>query len=283
VPDPPIPGVLADLLKGKAVSHFIDKSRKAHRKNYRALFESGEMEPLMLHLAQTHIERGFIDQTHRALDIPPETLRFWRKQLRGDPTFRPYSEPANISKRALSFEQEQQVHDRITTDYIDPGRYCPSRVLMIEAIKVSHLAANADEEETEGEEQGQEAQEDSGDGQEEEEEEAQKYSWDGREEEDGEDEEEEEETDPLGRSAVQLRRDDTEFQDSDTGPSTRFVASRHWRRDFMKRWKLSQRKPHAKRRPNIDPAAVQAFQRRMAVVRQRFPPELVINMDETSW
>jgi hypothetical protein len=51
----------------------------------------------------------------------------------------------------------------------------------------------------------------------------------------------------------------------------------------MKRHHLSLRKPHPKRRPKTEPMSVQAFQARLAAVMGRYAPEIVINMDETSW
>jgi hypothetical protein len=62
------------------------------------LFDSGEMEPLMLKLSEGRLERGFLARANEQLDIPILTLRSWRKQLKADSTYRPYRTPPQLLK-----------------------------------------------------------------------------------------------------------------------------------------------------------------------------------------
>jgi hypothetical protein len=78
--------------------------------------------------------------------------------------------------------------------------------------------------------------------------------------------------------------EDLEFSDDeDEDAPLTFVAGRHWRRKFMKRHGLSLRRPHAKRRPKTEPMSREVFQARMARIMRLYPPDMTINMDETSW
>lgn len=105
--DPAGANVLAKMLSRKAVNAFVEHTRIIHRENYRRLFESGEMEPLMEQLAVPELDRCFIFQTHELLHIPVETLRTWRKSPKKNATFRPYSKLANYPRRALTEKQER--------------------------------------------------------------------------------------------------------------------------------------------------------------------------------
>jgi hypothetical protein len=226
------------------------------------------MEPLMLLLADKDLDYGVIPLTSQALNIPIDTLRSWRRDLLKNPQFRPYSQPANISKRALDFEEEQRVRDELRNGYLIPGLYCPSRVLQNLAVRAPNIATDNDEE----------------------------YDSDDEEVELNQAEEPMFAEPPTEERVVRAVRDHLEFQDHDPShdleyvdedarvrPRRKFVAGRHWRRNFMRRWRLSLRKPHAKRRPKTDPEAVDRFQRRMTRLLSRTRPERVINMDETSW
>jgi hypothetical protein len=104
-----------------------------HHNNYRALFEAGALEPLMQFLAKRQIVQGTMGKLARRSHIPIETMRDWRKTLLKACSWRPYSQLANSSKRALTEEQEQKLGKRLRTDYIAGGRYCPGRLVDIMA------------------------------------------------------------------------------------------------------------------------------------------------------
>jgi hypothetical protein len=123
------------MLTKRAISRFWESNQRKHHYNYRGLFASGEMEPLMDKLSDPDLEGGFIQEAHDRLGFPTGPFRFWRNELMDDSTYRPYGTPANLSQRALTQAQEQRVYDKIKIDYIDRGCYCPSRVLQYLAVR----------------------------------------------------------------------------------------------------------------------------------------------------
>jgi hypothetical protein len=252
------------MLSGKAVNAFVEEKLIIHRENYRRLFESGEMEPLMVQLAVPDLDRCFIFQAHEVLHIPVETLRTWRKSLKKDPDFRPYSKPANYTKRALTDDQERRVFGEIQSGYLIPGLYCPTAVLQTLAVEAPNIA-------TDGEDY---------------------QDYDDYDDYDDEPEDPEERQsgrepildEPLDEEeVVRAVRRDLEFEDGGPSFPKRFVAGRHWRRNYMKRWRLSLRKPHPKRRPDIEATDVETFQDRMKRILRKHDRSTVFNMDETSW
>jgi hypothetical protein len=264
----------------------------------------------MVKLSEEKLEPGLLTQAHERLDIPWGTLRSWRRDILEDPTYRPYSRPANVDKRALTGPQERRVYDQLQEDYIKQGRYCPPRVLQFLAVREYRrgpLKGDVDEEYDEhigsvgsdsddfsDEEPPRPGEEPARSGDESDEEPA--GSDDEPDEEPpGPDEEPSGSDDEYDAEAPQEddqsegteaeEEDDLEFsddEDADDRPPA-FVAGRHWRRDFMRRHGLSLRKPHPKRRPKTEPEEAPAFQARLARIRRRYPPELTFNMDETSW
>lgn len=233
---------------------------KKHRQNYRRLFQSGEMEPVMIQLADVSMDYGIIPKLSQVLYIPQATLQCWRRTLLQNPTFRPYSQPANISKRALTPDQEHRVSEELRSGYLIPGIYCPARVLQTLALQtVDNLAAeNNDDDYDDGS--------------------------------DDDDYDVQLPFEPQDEEYVaRAVRDDLEFEEDPAesdeygAPRRKFVAGQHWRRNFMRRWRLALRKPHPKRRPKTDPAQVDAFRLRMADILRRTRPERILNMDETSW
>jgi hypothetical protein len=136
--------VIDQVLQGKTVSRFLHKNQKMHRQNYRALFNSGEMEPLMVKMAEERLEPGFLKRVNERLDIRMPTLRFWRRMLKENPFYRPYRTAANLSKRALTNAQEQRVYNELQTKYVQVGRYCPSRVLQCLAVREYQRGSRGD-------------------------------------------------------------------------------------------------------------------------------------------
>jgi hypothetical protein len=67
------------------------------------------MKPLGEFLAQTEVPAGSLQELSRGTAISIDTLKSWRKNLRGDPRIVPYSQPANVRKRALTKEQEDRI------------------------------------------------------------------------------------------------------------------------------------------------------------------------------
>jgi hypothetical protein len=89
-----------------------------HRTNYRALFESGDMPPIVDFLSQETVPTICLVELHDSTGIPLNTLKSWRHGLRSDPPCVPYAQPANISKRGLTPEQEEALAQRIRSDDI---------------------------------------------------------------------------------------------------------------------------------------------------------------------
>jgi hypothetical protein len=136
VPNPPdpVPDLLDKIANGKTVSRFLRSNQIMHRRNYRSLFGSGEMEPVMTKLSEEDLEPGFITRAHGRLDPRIGTLRHWRRALLDNAFYRPYCTRANDSKRALTKAQEQRVRDKMQTGYIKKKRYCPPLVLQYLAV-----------------------------------------------------------------------------------------------------------------------------------------------------
>jgi hypothetical protein len=60
-------------------------------------------------------------------------MRDWRTSLLKDPSWRPSSQPANRSKRALTEEQEHKLGERLGTEDFSEGKHCPGRFVDIMA------------------------------------------------------------------------------------------------------------------------------------------------------
>lgn len=210
-----------------------------HRTNYRALFESGAMQPIIESLSQETIPDGFLQQLHEETTIPIDTLKGWRRDLRSDPPHVPYSQPANISKRGLTPEQEEKLSERIQSDYILEGNFLPLTLVQTLALRI-HRESQASPRDA----------------------------------------------DPRDLNEIvkeNIQRNSEEFLPPGEKGTRPFKASRRWRIKFMKRHHLSKRKPHAKRRPSVNPDDIERFRARIRTVLTQYPLDHVINMDETSW
>ena len=62
-----------------------------------------------------------------------------------------------------------------------------------------------------------------------------------------------------------------------------FQAGRTLVENFLKRWNLSMRKPHLRRRTAPDDHAIGRFLLEMNLAQMQFPPSLILNVDETCW
>jgi hypothetical protein len=120
--------VLEVLQKTQGFIEWQSGMEARHHANYRDVFGTGAMEPQIVFLVQVHIPRNSLQELQEAVGISLKTLRDWRKDLRKNPEHRPYSRPANISKRAFTQEEEQAVADQLRSDYINPGKYCPPQI-----------------------------------------------------------------------------------------------------------------------------------------------------------
>jgi hypothetical protein len=125
--------VLEAMKMEAAYVDWVAEKEAIHHNNYRALFEAGALEPLTQFLAKREIVQGTMGKLACRSHIPIEAMRDWRKTLLKDPGPRPYSQPANSSKRALVKEQEQKLGERLRTEYVSGGRYCPGRLVDIMA------------------------------------------------------------------------------------------------------------------------------------------------------
>jgi hypothetical protein len=63
----------------------------------------------------------------------------------------------------------------------------------------------------------------------------------------------------------------------------RFCASGSWVDDFLDRCNLCLRIPHPERRTVIDESVVDYFRQKLHEARDRYPPNRILNFDETSW
>jgi hypothetical protein len=97
---------------GIGVYRLAQGKKAMYHNNCRVLFEEGAVEPLMQFLTRRPICLQSITWLKSLTHIPIETLRSWRKGLLKDPSHRPYSQPANLSKCALTKTEEQAVADR---------------------------------------------------------------------------------------------------------------------------------------------------------------------------
>jgi hypothetical protein len=89
----------------KMEAAFVDwvaEKEAMHHNNYRALFKAGVLELLMEFLTKRQIVQGAMRKLAGATHIPIETMRNWRQTLHKDPAWRPYSQPDDISKRAVT-------------------------------------------------------------------------------------------------------------------------------------------------------------------------------------
>ena len=91
------------------------------------------------------------------------------------------------------------------------------------------------------------------------------------------------ENDDQDGSEAPIPENEDEYISTGSEKGRLFRGSRHWRRNFMKRWELSLRKPHAQRRPVVQADAVAQFKARIEGILQEYPLDHVLNMDETSW
>ena len=62
-----------------------------------------------------------------------------------------------------------------------------------------------------------------------------------------------------------------------------FHAGRTLVGNFLKRWHLSMRKPHLRRRTAPDDERIGHFLLEMNLAQMQFPPRLILNVDETCW
>jgi hypothetical protein len=79
------------------------------------------LEPLIEFLAKREVVQGVMGKLAGVTHIPIERMRDWWQTLRKDPGWRPHSQPANISKHALTEEQEQKLGERLRSDYTHCG------------------------------------------------------------------------------------------------------------------------------------------------------------------
>jgi hypothetical protein len=112
-----------------------------HRANYRALFDSGDMQPIVDFLSQETVPTICLAELHQSTGIPLNTLKHWRRDLRSHPPRPPYSQPANISKRGLTQEQEEALVRRLRSEFIEEKKYCPPRLVQAMAVQIQRGAS----------------------------------------------------------------------------------------------------------------------------------------------
>ena len=98
-----------------------------------------QVEPIFVQLAQKDLPHGAVRAISERSGLNYDTLRDWRKKLLVNAEWRPYRD-RNISKRALSVEQEAQLAEKIRRDYILRDIFCP-----LAAVKqMAHEVINED-------------------------------------------------------------------------------------------------------------------------------------------
>jgi hypothetical protein len=75
--------------------------------------------------------------------------------------------------------------------------------------------------------------------------------------------------------------DDDDMLDCERIPPHQFKASRHWRNGFLRRNGLAIRKPRTRRRAIVDQAAAEKFTSAFPGALERYPPDRILNCDET--
>lgn len=129
---------IRQLEENDEVVSFRLKQAAQHRTNYRPLFESGAIQPVVDLLSHETVPSSCLLELHEAIGIPLNTLKSWRHDLRSDPPHVPYSEPANISKRGLTPEEEETLAQRIQSEYIDKKKYLPPQHVQTMARQIHH-------------------------------------------------------------------------------------------------------------------------------------------------
>jgi hypothetical protein len=146
--------ILQEMERNEHFQAFQLEHGRTHRANYRHLFESGAMLQIIDFLSQETLPSIWLVELHESTRIPLNTLKTWRHELRSDPPHMPYGQPANISKRGLTTEQEEALALRIRSDFGDQKRYCPPRLVQTMARKIyreSYEASSCDGTVTDGE------------------------------------------------------------------------------------------------------------------------------------
>jgi hypothetical protein len=82
-------------------------------------------------LAKCNIAPKVIGNIAFRTHMPIEAMKDWQKTRLRDPDWRPYSQPANSSKPALTNEQEQALGERLQRNDINQGKYCPRKLVEV--------------------------------------------------------------------------------------------------------------------------------------------------------
>jgi hypothetical protein len=86
--------------------------------------------------------------------------------------------------------------------------------------------------------------------------------------------------DPI---AIQRDDYDDEFLPSREKETKQCKGSRYWRNNLMSYYGFSLRLPHVKLWSRAESDAMNRFQVRIHDIKEHYPPDHIVNMDETSW
>jgi hypothetical protein len=231
-----------------------------------------QLEPTFHVLAASHLEKGSLKEIARVKQIAYGTLKDWRQHLRADPEWRPYQD-RNVHRRALTADQETEVLREVEDRYINKGLYCPPKVpqLIAKRIWANSLTHAGNRPSLTATESAQADDEQEG----------------------------LHELPDLRQIPVQIMseeefsgkwtdaetEDDSETKDDMEAYREKEAPkfTRRWRDGFLKRNRLSLRRPHMRRRPVVDEGRELAFLREMKDIFAQFPPGEIYNLDETRW
>jgi hypothetical protein len=153
-------------------------------------------------------------------------------------------QPVNFAKRGL--EEEKELVERIHVRFLCQKLFCPLTIIQALAVQI-HWESQKN---TCGEEPGPRQK--------------------GRQD--------------LNETVTRkVPRHEDEFLPSAEANRPPFKGSRRWGQNFMKWNGFSGRKLQAKRRATVEPGDIEGFRVRIRFILSQYPPDRVINVDETSW
>jgi hypothetical protein len=134
VPNPIFQAFVQRLCEADSYVAWQVRQAVAHRANYRGLFESRAIQPLVECLSPQQVPAGCLRHLHVETKILIKTLESSRHDLRVDPPHIPDPQPASISKRALTLEEEQALTQRIRSKFIGQKKFCPPQFVQMMAL-----------------------------------------------------------------------------------------------------------------------------------------------------
>jgi hypothetical protein len=115
----------------------IGKIAPAVHRDYRPVLESGSKEQLMRFLAMRDVPHGSIAWVSESTDIPVNTIRCWRRELLQNSNWRPSVCTRLPEGGALTAQQELDLAERLPTENVSAGQYCPLAIVNYLALAMN--------------------------------------------------------------------------------------------------------------------------------------------------